>query len=175
MKNDSSSQPGSDLGGLFAFLLLRLLLALRAIFTGIEKFAGSKSSEVAVMVDGEPNSYGLTSSDSDKIYGLSYYSGIPEALGDKLKAEPLLPGFALGIFDVVLGPLLIISGLTLLLGVATRISLFVQGLLYCSLTVGLILLKQDGGIAWLAIHVLLIVVALMSVKHNRFQILAKKL
>jgi thiosulfate dehydrogenase [quinone] large subunit len=51
----------------------------------------------------------------------------------------------------------------------------VQGLLYCSLTVGLILLKQDGGIAWLAIHVLLIVVALMSVKHNRFQILAKKL
>ena len=170
MKNDSSSESGSDLGGFFAFLLLRLWLALRAIFTGIEKFSGQKSSEVAIVVDGEPNSYGLTSSDSDKVYGLQYYNGIPEALGDKLKGEPLLPGF-----DVLLGPLLIITGLTLLLGIATRISLFIQGLLYCFLTVGLILLKQDGGIAWLAIHVLLVVVALMSVKNNRFQLFAKKL
>ena len=81
----------------------------------------------------------------------------------------------MGIFDVLLGPVLILSGLTLLLGIATRISLFVQGLLYCFLTVGLILLKQDGGIAWLAIHVLLVVVALLSVKNNRFQLFAKKL
>ena len=175
MKNDSSSESGSDLGGFFAFILLRLWLALRAIFTGIEKFSGQKSSEVAVVVDGEPNSYGRTSSDSDKVYGLQYYKGIPEALGDKLKDEPLLPGFAMGIFDVLLGPVLILSGLTLLLGIATRISLFVQGLLYCFLTVGLILLKQDGGIAWLAIHVLLVVVALLSVKNNRFQLFAKKL
>ena len=43
-----------------------------------------------------------------------------------------------------------------------------MGLLYTSLTIGLILLKQDSGVAWLAIHVLMIAVALFYEKHNRF-------
>ncbi|MEM9283855.1 MAG: hypothetical protein AAGA96_18695 [Verrucomicrobiota bacterium] len=154
-------------------MTLRLWLAVRAIVTGIEKFAGSKSSDVAVVVDGQPNAYGLTSSDSDKIYGFAYYNGVPSALYDQLKSEPLIPGFALNIYNYALGPLLLITGLTLLLGIATRISLLTMGLLYTSLTVGLILLKQDGGIAWLAIHVLLVAVALFTVQHNRFQILKK--
>jgi len=34
---------------------------------------------------------------------------------------------------------------------------------------GLILLKQDAGIAWLGMHVALTVGALLLVKHNRFE------
>ncbi|MEM8953310.1 MAG: hypothetical protein AAGD22_04075 [Verrucomicrobiota bacterium] len=170
-----SSGTGSDIGPILGFLVLRLWLGIRAVVTGIEKFAGQKASEVAVEVDGEANDYGLTASDSEKVYGFGNYNGVPEALYEQLEAEPLIPGFALKLYDIALGPLLIITGLTLLLGIASRISLFVMGVIYSSLTVGLILLKQDGGIAWLAIHVLLVSVALFYVQYNRCQIFAKKL
>ena len=126
-------------------------------------------------VDGAPSTHGLTSSESDKVYGLAHYSGIPEALRSKFEAEPLLPGFALGLYDKLLGPALLIVGITLLLGIATRVSLFVHGLIYISLTVGLILIKQDSGVAWLGIHVLLVAVALFHAKHNRCQLACKSL
>jgi len=73
----------------------------------------------------------------------------------------------------VLGPLLIATGLMLLLGFASRASLFVMGLIYTALTVGLILIHQDDGVSWLGIHVALVVLALMTVKHNKFSLLKK--
>ncbi len=167
MKSDS------DIANFFGFLILRVWLGIRALITGIEKFSGSRSSEVAVNVDGEPNSYGLTADASDKVYGFSHYGGVPEALYKQLADEPLIPEFALKIYDIILGPVLILSGIALLLGLATRYSLLAMGLVYSSLTVGLILLKQDGGIAWLAIHVLLAAVALFNVRHNRFAVISK--
>ena len=66
---------------------------------------------------------------------------------------------------------LILLGVTLLVGVGTRISLFLQGLLYVGLTVGVILIHEDGGIAWLGIHVALIALALMLARHNRYCLL----
>ena len=66
-----------------------------------------------------------------------------------------------------------ILGLTVLLGIATRISLFAMGLMYTSLTFGLILLKQDAGVAWLGTHIIMIVIALVLAKHNRLAILNK--
>ena len=66
-----------------------------------------------------------------------------------------------------------ILGLTLFLGIATRFSLFLMGLVYTSLTFGLILIKQDAGIAWLGVHIVMIVIALALAKHNRFAILKK--
>jgi thiosulfate dehydrogenase [quinone] large subunit len=149
-------------------------LAARAFITGIEKFAGTKASEVPVVIDGEPNTLGLTSSEADKVYGLSHYHGVPEALYPQLAAEPLIPGFAMKLYDLALGPLLLILGLTVLLGIATRVSLFAMGLVYTSLTVGLILLGQDAGIAWLGIHILMIAAALFNVKHNCCELALKK-
>ena len=58
-------------------------------------------------------------------------------------------------------------------GIATRISLFVMGLVYVSLTFGLILIGQDGGIAWLAAHTIMIAYALTLVRYNRFGIMKK--
>jgi thiosulfate dehydrogenase (quinone) large subunit len=167
----TSSSATDSLGALFALLLLRLWLGLRALQTGVEKFAGYAAREEVVEVDGEANAYGLTDVDTDKVYALTNMHGVPTSLYDRLLAEPLLPTFGLTVFDFILAPLLLILGTLILLGVALRCSLFAMGLVYTSLTFGLILLGQDAGIAWLGTHVLLIVVALLFVQHNRFSLM----
>lgn len=154
-------------------MLLRLWLGVRAIQTGVEKFSGSKAADQIVSVDGKPNEYGLTAGDSIKQYALENYHGVPAALMKKFEAEPLMMKFALPLYDKALGPVLIILGLTILLGLAYRSSLFLLGLLYISLTWGLILIKQDDGVSWIGIHMILIVMALALAAHNRFAILKK--
>jgi len=61
----------------------------------------------------------------------------------------------------------------LLLGIGTRLSLFLQGVIYTALTIGLILIKQDDGISWLGIHIALVAFALTLVKHNQFALFKK--
>lgn len=164
----------NDLGLSLGMILIRLWLAARAIQTGLEKFSGIKKIEyVPTEIDGAPNIYGLTDSIEVKAYGLSYYKGVPTALESKFKAEPLIPDFLLSIYDKLLGPSLLLLGFTLLLGIATRLSLFAMGLVYCSLTFGLILIKQDAGVAWLGIHIIMVVMALALAKYNKFAILKK--
>ena len=179
MSNESSSNESccsaksNTLALVFGALLLRLWLAVRALQTGIEKFAGTKASEKVVDIDGAANEYGLTAGATVKTYALGNYHGVPPGLMDKFKEEPLMLGFALKIYDFVLGPALLLLGLTLLLGIANRVSLFLLGLLYISLTWGLILLKQDEGVSWLGIHMILIVMALMLAPYNRLAVLKK--
>jgi len=158
-----------------AFLLLRGWLALRAIQTGIEKFSALRTIQKPLIdpVTGMEDPSGALVEVKVKFYALANYSGIPASLKDKFAAEPLLPKFAMSLFDKCLGPALILTGLMLLVGLGTRISLFAQGLIYIALTFGLILIKQDDGVAWLGIHVALIALALLLVKHNRLAILKK--
>ena len=160
----------SPLGNTLAILLLRIWLGMRAIQSGIEKFAGTSYADQAVTIDGTSNSYGLTESVASKTYALSNYNGVPTALADKFSKEPFIPSWFLGIYDTLLGPLLIISGLCVLLGLALRSSLFAMGLIYTSLTFGLILIKQDAGVAWLGTHIILVVLALQLANHNRLSI-----
>ena len=171
--NDTSPSSAHDVdrGPMFAMLLLRLWLAVRAIQTGIEKYAGTKITQKPLLDEfGEPDISGAMVEAKSKVYGLAHYHGIPEPLVGPFKEEPLIPGFFLKFYDMALGPALLLVGVTLLLGIATRVSLFVMGLIYISLTWGLILLKQDGGVAWLAAHMVLIAMALMLAKHNPFQV-----
>lgn len=158
-----------------AFLVLRLWLAVRTIVTGIEKFGAYKTVQKPLIdsVTGMEDPSGAMVDVKMKAYTFTNYSGIPSALKDKFANEPLLPHPMLGAFDRVLGPALLLTGLMLLLGIGTRASLFAQGLIYVALTVGLILIHQDDGVAWLGIHVALVAIALMLAKHNRFAILKK--
>ncbi len=80
---------------------------------------------------------------------------------------------ALPLYDKVLGPSLLVLGVAILLGIASRTSLFLLGLLYTSLTWGLILIKQDEGVSWLGVHMILVVMALALSNHNRFTLLKK--
>jgi len=162
-----------DLGLILGMLTLRLWLGARAIQTGLEKFAGTAQRETLVLVDGVPNDYGLMETTTVKAYSFGDYHGVPVPLYDKFVAEPLIPTWGLNLYDIILGPALIILGLTVLLGIATRYSLFLMGLVYTSLTFGLILIKQDAGVAWLGIHIVMVVMALALAKYNKFAILKK--
>lgn len=176
--NDSKQNQGAggcDCDRMLAFLVLRGWLAMRAIITGVEKFGAYKSIQKPLVdpVTGMEDPSGAMVDVKVKFYAMTNYSGVPPALKDKFVNEPLLPHFALTGFDHVLGPALILTGVMLLLGLGTRISLFLQGLIYIALTAGLILIHQDDGIAWLGIHVALVALALLLAGHNRVALLKK--
>ena len=157
-----------------AFLVLRLWLAVRAIITGVEKFSGTKTTQSPMLDDlGMPDISGKMIDIKTKIYSFGDYHAVPASLASEFAKQPLLPKFILPIYYGMLGPALILLGLMLLFGIGTRTSLFLQGLLYVSLTFGLILIGQDGGIAWLAAHMILIAYALTLAKHNKLAVMSR--
>jgi thiosulfate dehydrogenase [quinone] large subunit len=159
----------------FAFLALRLWLGVRALFVGIEKFSAFRSVAMPLIdpATGQPDASGVMVNVNIKFYALANYAGIPAAFGDKFSHEPLFPKFALVAFDRMLGPAFIFTDIMLLIGLGTRISLAAQGLLFIALTVGLVLIDQDAGVAWLGIHIGLVAAAFLLAEHNRFVVLRK--
>lgn len=158
-----------------AFWLLRLWLGMRALLTGIEKFGAYKTIQQPLIdpATGQPDASGALIELKVKYYALANYSGVPMGLRGKFENEALLPQFLLTVFDKMLGPALILTGVMLLIGLGTRISLFVQGLIYIALTAGLIWIRQDDGISWLGIHIALVAFALVLAKNNKFALLKK--
>jgi thiosulfate dehydrogenase (quinone) large subunit len=159
----------------FAFLVLRFWLGVRALFVGIEKF-GAYRSVATPLIDpatGQPDASGVMVNVNIKFYALSNYAGIPASLRDKFSHDPLFPKFLLTAFDRMLGPAFILTGIMLLLGLGTRLSLLAQAVLYIALTVGLVLIDQNDGVAWLGIHVGLVAAAFLLVEYNRFAVLKK--
>ncbi len=153
----------------WAFLLLRLWLGLRAFVTGLEKFSGPLTETRTDEFTGLEETVII----KEKAYGLDLYKAIPDSLKEQFDSQPLLLDFMTGPFYALLGYVLVLSGLLLLLGVCMRTSLVIMGLLYISLTMGLILIKQDAGVAWLATHMLLIAGALILEKNKKLFIFGK--
>jgi thiosulfate dehydrogenase [quinone] large subunit len=159
----------------FAFLVLRFWLGVRALFVGIAKFGAYKSVAMPLIdpATGQPDASGVMVNVNIKSYALANYVGIPAALRDKFSHDPLFPKFALVAFDRMLGPAFILAGIMLLVGLGTRLSLLAQAALYIALTVGLVLIDQNDGVAWLGIHAGLVAAAFLLVEYNRFAILKK--
>jgi thiosulfate dehydrogenase (quinone) large subunit len=95
------------------------------------------------------------------------------ALRDRFAHEPLIPKFALQAFDYLLGPAFIVTAIMLLIGLGTRLSLLAQAALYVALTVGLVLIDQSDGVAYLGIHIGLVAGALLLAEYNKFVVLKK--
>ncbi len=164
------------LGASFAFLVLRLWLGVRSLLTGLEKFAGVETVQRPLLDEfGEPDISGAMVNVKEKVYGFSHYHGLPDVLHDKFAAEPLMPVWALDLYSGVLGYVLLALGVLLVVGALPRLALLASGLVYVSLSVGLILLNESGGVAWLGTHALLVALALMLVKYNRWSIAGGKL
>ena len=184
-----------------AFWLLRFWLAARAIGTGLTKFIGKVNGEIPnpeyeakikeAMADGLSRSEAaeLVTDIPEKISGtidvisISTYHGLPEKgpmTIETFSASPLMPSVMVGPYAAVLGYALIALGLTVLLGICTRVSLFLMGLLYISLTWGFIILEPNmgpsaaAGIAYLGVHMILIVAALFLADYNKFELLPCK-
>jgi thiosulfate dehydrogenase (quinone) large subunit len=176
--NDTTETQNSGRCGLdytLAFVLLRGWLGIRALLTGIEKFGAYKTIQKPLLdpTTGQPDASGALVELKIKYYSLANYSGVPAGLKGKFANEVLLPPSLVSAFDHLLGPALIVTGVMLLLGLGTRISLFVQGLIYIALTVGLILIHQDDGVSWLGIHIALVAFALVLAKNNKLALLKK--
>jgi thiosulfate dehydrogenase [quinone] large subunit len=158
-----------------AFLVLRLWLATRALLAGIEKF-GAYQTIATPLIDpatGQPDASGVMVNVNIKTYAWANNAGMPSSLMDKFAHEPLLPKFALGAFNHMLGPLFILSGIMLIIGLGTRLSLVLQALIYLALTAGLVLIDQNDGAAYLGIHIGLVAAAFALVRYNRFVVLKK--
>ena len=165
----AAPRPATDWDRTSAFLVLRVWLAGRALVAGLEKYSGTRVTQEPLLdADGQPDISGAMIEVKQKVYSSDYYQALPETLKTQFSGEPLLPAFLTTPFYAALGPALLVLGLLLLLGVCTRWTLLAMGLLYTSLTMGLILIKQDSGVAWLAIHVGLCALALVLRPHNRF-------
>jgi thiosulfate dehydrogenase [quinone] large subunit len=159
----------------FAFLALRLWLGVRALFVGIQKFAAYRSVATPLIdpATGQPDASGVMVNVNVKSYAWANYAGIPAALRDKFAHEPLFPKFVLVAFDKMLGPAFILTGIMLLIGLGTRLSLMAQALLFIALTVGLVLIDQNDGVAYLGIHIALVAGAFLLAGHNRFVVLKR--
>lgn len=171
--SDRDSASCDKLALLAGSVLLRAWLGVRTIQSGIEKFATSTLVERPQMADGEPT--GLVETVSMKTYQLSAYKGIPDALKTVFADQPMIPGFMLPIYNAILGPALLILGFTVLFGIASRVSLLLMGLLYVSLTWGLVIWGEPGnaGVAYLGTHIVLIVMALHLTRHDCLRVLKK--
>jgi thiosulfate dehydrogenase [quinone] large subunit len=159
----------------FAFWALRLWLGFRALFVGIQKYAAYKSVAMPLIdpSTGQPDASGVMVNVSVKSYALANYAGIPVGMRDKFAHDPMFPHFALTLFDRMLGPVFILTGIMLIIGLGTRLSLLIQGLLFIALTVGLVLIDANDGVAYLGIHIGLVAAAFLLAQHNRFAVLKK--
>jgi thiosulfate dehydrogenase (quinone) large subunit len=127
-----------------AYTLLRLFLGLRTLLAGVEKFEANKSFSLQ----------NYTENMTRMATGISNYSFIPL--------------WAAKSFALTLGFALAIVGAAILLGIKSRISLFLGGLIYVALGFGLMAVQEGEGVAWIGAQVLLFVVALVLVRHERF-------
>ena len=132
----------------YAFLLLRLFLALRALMSCLEKFESGGTYSFA-----------------------NYYTNMTR-MATGITGASFLPLWATKSFALPLAYILLVLGVALLLGIKTRLTLVVMGLLYIALAFGLMAVQQGDGVAWLGVYLLTVVAALVLVRYNRFAIWA---
>jgi thiosulfate dehydrogenase (quinone) large subunit len=127
-----------------AFLLLRLFLGLRTLMAGLEKFEANRS------------------------YSTENYAANMERMATGISANSTIPLWAAKAFALPLGYLLIILGIAILLGIKSRVALFITGLVYTGLAFGLMAVQEGEGVAWIAAQVLMFAFALFLVRSDRF-------
>jgi thiosulfate dehydrogenase [quinone] large subunit len=150
MSDTSAPSTPRNLEYTAAFLILRLFLGLRTFLAGLEKYeAGGKYSFE------------------------NYYTNMAR-MASGITGASFLPLWMTKLFAMSLGYLLLVLGAALLLGLKTRCTLVLTGLLYVGLSFGLMAVQEGEGVAWLAVQIGLFVAALLLVRHNRFALWSDK-
>ncbi len=150
MSDQPSQNSASRCDYTAAFLLLRLFLGLRTLLAGTEKFEAKGT------------------------YSVANYNDNMGHMAQGITGASFLPLWATKLFALPLGYLLILFGVMLLLGLKTRLTLILTGLLYVALSFGLMAVQESEGVAWLGVHVIMFAGALLLVRYNRFALWADK-
>lgn len=129
-----------------AFLLLRLFLGVRTLMAGIEKF------------------------ETRGTYSIENYGQNMDRMAQGITSASFLPLPLTTAFAQSLGYVLIVAGLAVLLGVKSRLALFITGLVYIGLSFGLMAVQESEGVAWLATYVGLFAAAVVLARHDRFAV-----
>lgn len=185
-----------------AFWILRIWLSARALLTGLSKFsieetvvakagaaaAAAPAVEDYGIVNATATAAATVATEGQETISKLVHHGLPtggawtyESFSNLAEWPKLgwliMPKCALWFLEHTLGYILIALGVTLLLGIGTRVSLLIQGLLYTALTAGFIIITKEpgssAGITMLGVHIVLVVAALALVKHNRFVVCKK--
>jgi thiosulfate dehydrogenase (quinone) large subunit len=133
-----------------AFLILRLFLGLRTLMAGLEKFEANRS------------------------FSTANYSENMTRMATGISNNSVIPLWAAKAFAMPLGYILTILGIALLLGVKSRVTLFITGIVYTGLGFGLMAVQEGEGVAWIGMQVLMFVVALVLVRNERFAVWGDK-
>lgn len=129
-----------------AFLLLRLFLGLRTLMAGLEKFEANRS------------------------YSTENYAANMERMATGISNNSTIPLWAAKAFALPLGYVLTILGVAILLGIKTRVALFLAGLVYVGLAFGLMAVQEGEGVAWIGAQVLMFAFALFLARNDRFAV-----
>lgn len=148
--SDLPPSPSRRLDYSYAFILLRLFLGLRTLLAGVEKFEAKGT------------------------YSLANYSENMTRMATGITGASFLPLWMTRSFAMSLGYVLTLLGVLLILGVKTRTTLFVTGLVYVGLSFGMMAVQESEGIAWLGMHVVMFAAALALVRYNRWALFADK-
>lgn len=145
-----------------AFLLLRFWIGFSATASGLAKFVRAEK-----IFEENPETGEVTARLS-RTYSLDAYNGVPAREFEQLLGDALFPELLLQAFYYAVGPALILFGMSLIFGLATRVSLCALGLIFIALTFGLALIDPSGSAGTLGIYVLAIAAALLLADSNRF-------
>jgi len=111
---------------------------------------------------------GLEKFESGGVYSLANHAKNMDRMATGITSASFLPLWSTKAFAAPLGYILLALGIAILLGLKTRVSLTLMGLVYVSLSFGLMAVQENEGVAWLSGYVLMTAVALVLSRHDRF-------
>jgi len=135
-------------GEAWACFFLRMWIGMRLLFAGLTKWKGT--NEETGLAEFSP----------------SHGAKVMENITGVMRANTPIPESMLAAYATFLPWALVITGIWVIIGLFTRISLIVAGAVILSLSFGLMLLPDDVDVVRRGVELIVIALALMTVKHN---------
>lgn len=158
-------------GATCGFLLIRLWVGFRMLLSGVDKF--EKDGELSL------ETYAATTESLKNLiveHGRildstmrSFFTLLPFWDETPAWAERTM-AFCVNAFAYSLGWVLLVNGVLLILGIFSRFNLFLAGLIYLGLSIGLMSLPDEQGVAWLAIHMGLVAIGLSMSRYSKLNL-----
>ena len=138
-------------GEAWACFLLRMWIGMRLLFAGLTKWK----------VKNDEGQWEFAPSNGEKVM---------ENITGVMKANTPIPESMLGYYATFLPWALVITGIWVIIGLFTRLSIIAAGAVILSLSFGLMLLPDDVDTVRRGVEILIIALALVTVKHNIFAV-----